>query len=205
MNIYKLPENTLMERIRHHYLNDYEISDKDEEIRKRWESAYAMILEKKPDAETAKLLSKMYGITLQRAYIDISNAKSLFGDVHKSGKDALRNLVSQWAIELLKAATEEKDYGAAAKALEKIIKANNLDKEDQDLPDPSKIQPPVQLLSVNFNFINSPFFREIDPQAQAGLMELYNRIMAMIENSPMKDYLGVIQRSLDQPMLPDGD
>lgn len=193
MNVWKLENNTLMERIKQHYLTGYEISAFDDSIRVRWEAAFASIMEKDTDFESATMLAKRFGISIRQAYIDISNAKSLFGDIRKSSKEALRYMVTDWAVALLKKAEKAEDYYAAAKALEKIIKANNLDKEDQDLPDPSKIQPPVQLLSINFNFINSPWFKKIDPKAQEGLMELHDKFMKMIENSPMREYLNMFQ------------
>ena len=203
MNTYKLPEDTTFERIKQHYLTGYKITELDEEQRKRWEAAHAIIMDKETDREAAIILSKRYDISLRQAYVDISNAKNLFGDVRKANKEALRYMTTEWAINLLKKAELNEDYDSCAKLLEKIIKANNLDKEDQDLPDPSKIQPPVQLLSINFNFINSPWFKKIDPKAQEGLLGLRNQFMAMIENSPMRDYLNMFQ---DQPyQLPEGD
>jgi len=203
MNTYRLPEDTTFDRIKQHYLTGYELSDLDEEQRKRWESAHSLILDKATDREAAKMHSELYGISIRQAYIDIGNAKNLFGDIRKTSKEGYRYLVSQWATELLKKAEAKGEYDACAKALEKIIKANNLDKEDQDLPDPSKIQPPVQLLSINFNIINSPRFKLIDKKAQEGLLELYNQFMKQIENSPMRDYLDLFQDNTYE--LSDGD
>lgn len=205
MNIYQLPEDTTFQRIRQHLLNGYEISATDEKQLTRWRAVQALMLEKKTDREVALLHSKNFNITVQHAYIDIRNSKNLLGDVHKSDKESLRYMVTQWAIDLLKKADDKGDYDACAKALEKIIKANNLDKEDQDLPDPSKIQPPVQLLSINFNFINSEWFKKIDPKAQEGLMQMYNQFMAMIENSPLREYLDMFQDTSHQLPPADGD
>ena len=199
MNIYKLPENTLKERIRQHYLSGYELTKADDRIRLRWEAAHACIVDKTTDHEAAKLLAKRFDITTRQAYIDISNATDLFGDLRKTSKDGLRYLINQWSIDLLKKAMDTADYAAAAKVLEKMIKANNLDKEDQDIPDPSKIHPPVQLLSINFNIINSPYFSKIDPKAQQVIRELYERFMKMIEDSPAREYLDLFQQV---PALP---
>ena len=76
------------------------------------------------------------------------------------------------AIELLKLAKMKKDLRGMEKALERITKAYNLDKEDLDLPDPARFQPPVQLLTINYNFINFPSFSMIDAKAQEKLLEL---------------------------------
>ena len=204
MNIYKLPNNTLTERIKQHYLTGYEISEADDLIRQRWAAAHALVMNRESDAECARILAKRYKITTRQAYTDIRDAKDLFGDVRRSSKDAIRYMVTQWAIQLFKKAESNEDYYAAAKALEKIIKVNNLDKEDQDLPDPSKIQPPVQMLSINFNFINSVWFEKIDPKAKEVLLDLHKRITAMIMESPASEYLNLIQ-SPPQLEEPDGD
>ena len=205
MNIYQLPEDTTFEWIRQHLLTGYEISAVDKNQLDRWRAVQALLLEKKTDRQIALMHSKNYDISLGHAYIDIRNSKNLLGDVHKADKESLRYMVTQWAIEACKKAEETGDNDTLVKSLEKIIKANNLDKEDQDLPDPSKIQPPVQLLSINFNFINSPWFKKIDPKAQEGLMLMYNQFMAMIENSPLRDYANLIQSNSYQLPPEDGD
>ena len=79
------------------------------------------------------------------------------------------------------------------KSIEKITRANNLDKEDMDLPDASKIQPPVQLLQVNFNFINSPMFKLIDSATQKAMLEQYDLFMEQVKLSPMAQYTDVWQ------------
>jgi len=68
----------------------------------------------------------------------------------------------------------------------------NLDKEDQNLPDPSKFQPPVQLLSINYNFINTPYFKMIDQKAQEKLLLLHERILAMAEELAVTDYFNML-------------
>jgi hypothetical protein len=203
MRVWKLNPDTLMDRIKAHYLEEYDLTAADDKIRQRWEAAHAALLDKESDAGAVRILMTRFNISYKQAYIDIGNSKQLFGDIRKSSKDSMRYMVSQWAIDLLKKAETEKDYYAAAKALEKLIKANNLDKEDQDLPDPSKIQPPVQLLTINISFINSPWFSKIDPKAQEILRELHDRFVAMVQNSPAREYLDMI--TSPQPLLPDGD
>jgi hypothetical protein len=83
------------------------------------------------------------------------------------------------------------DPKTMASALDLLIKANNLDKHDLDIPDASKIQPPVQLLSVNFSFINSPMFQLIDETAQKAMLKQYDEFMLQVKISPMADYLDV--------------
>jgi len=189
MNTYQLPENTLMERIRAYYTEGREISAKDMKIKERWEAAHALILsDSENDLAIARILSTRFGITLEWAHNDIKNAINLFGNVRQTTKEGMRYLVSQWCIDLHRMAKATKNLKAMEKAIERFTKANNLDKEDQDMPDPSKIQPPVQLLSINFNFINSPMFKLIDEKAQKALLQLYDEFMAQVELSPLAEY-----------------
>jgi hypothetical protein len=89
-------------------------------------------------------------------------------------------------------AKTKKDFRGMEKALERITKAMNLDKEDQNLPDPAKFQPPVQLLSINYNFINTPYFKMIDQKAQEKLLLLHERILAMAEELSVTDYFNML-------------
>jgi hypothetical protein len=190
MSEYKLTADTTMEKIRKYYLEGADLSPHQEKIRVRLEAAHALILDDhNTDKQAADIMSERFNIHFTQAYKDIANAKNLFGDLRKANKEGLRYMVTQWAVELFQMAKTAKDLKGMEKALERITKANNLDSEDQDIPDPSKIQPPVQLLSIDFNFINSSFFDKIDPKAQEELRKLNDAIQAIIARSPVKNYL----------------
>ncbi|MDP1622140.1 MAG: hypothetical protein Q8M08_07345 [Bacteroidales bacterium] len=192
MNTYKLQENTLLERIRLHYLEDYEISKADADILARWEAAHALVLDSSDtDQNIVKILMKRFDISNVCAYNDIRNSKNFFGDVRSSNKQGIRYIVTQWAIDLFRMAKHAKDLIGMAKAMERITKANNLDIDDMNIPDVTKIQPPVQLLSLNFDFINSPRFKLIDDAAQKALLQLYEEFMAQVMISPLAEYADV--------------
>jgi hypothetical protein len=194
MNVYKLKENTLLERLRANYMEGYEISESDMRIKKRWEAAYAMLSDDmQNDRSVAKMIASRFNVDISTAYVDIRDCKKLYGDVLHSNKEALRNMVTQWSIDFLRKANHTNNMKSIEKALERITKANNLDKEDQDLPDPAKIQPPVQLLTLNFNFINSPRFKLIDESAQAAILKLYDEFMEKLELSPLAEYSDMFQ------------
>jgi hypothetical protein len=188
MNTWQLPENTLMERLRAFYIEGREISDFDKKIKERWEAAHSLILSSENDRNAAKIISKRFDITVETAYQDIRNSTNLFGDVRRASKEGLRHIVTQWATDLHRKAVASNNFKAAEKAMERITKVNNLDKEDQDIPDPSKIQPPVQLLSVNFTFINTPMFKLIDETAQKAILQLYDEFMEQVKISPLAEY-----------------
>jgi hypothetical protein len=189
MKTYQLSQNTLMERIRLYYIENHELSEADNQIMIRWEAAHALIISAaESDRNIVNTLMKRFDISMRTAYSDLRNALMLFGDVRLSTKEGIRYLVTQWSLELYAMAKQSKNLPMMQRALERLTKANNIDKEDMDYPDASKIQPPVQLLSVNFNFINSPMFKLIDETAQKALLQLYDEFMDQVKISPLAEY-----------------
>jgi len=188
-----ISESTL-ERIRMYYLKgNVELSEHDQQLRERWEAAHSMLINQNSVVrEVVKMLMKVYNISDIQAYRDVYNCTRCFGPVGGMDRQALRNMVTQWAIEDYRKARVKNDFRAMDKFLERITKANNLDKEDMELPDPSKIQPPVQLLSINYTFLNSEFFKLIDPKAHKALLALNEKVMALIDASPIADYKNIL-------------
>ena len=186
--------DTTFDRIRQYYaLDDVKLNTEDETIRVRWSTCFMQLHDElNSDRDVTVFMVKQFGISEGQAYKDIRNCRRLFGDVRTYTKEAMRYHVTQWAIELLKMAKLKKDLRGMEKALERITKAYNLDKEDLSLPDPSKFQPPVQLLTINYNFINSPSFQMIDRKAQEKLLQLHQRIEAMADELHVKDYLNML-------------
>jgi len=189
-----LISETTLERIRLYYLKgNVELSEHDQQLRERWEAAHSMLINQNSVVrEVVKMLMKVYKISDVQAYRDVYNCTRCFGPVGGMDRQALRNMVTQWAIEDYRKARVKNDFRAMDKFLERITKANNLDKEDMELPDPSKIQPPVQLLSINYTFLNSEFFKLIDPKAQQALLALNEKVMALIDASPIADYKNIL-------------
>ena len=189
-----LASDTMLERIKLYYLSDdTKLSDHDEKVRGRWAAAYSMLINQRSvEREVVMMLMKTHDISEAQAYRDIFNCTRCFGPFRGIDRLALRNMVTQWAMEYLRKAEVKSDYKALEKLLALIVRANNLDKEDMELPDPSKIQPPVQLLSINYSFLNTEYFKLIDPKAQKALLELNEKVMALIESSPIADYKDIL-------------
>ena len=198
-----LISETTMERIKLYYLSDnVELSAHDQQLRERWEAAYSMLINQNgTKREVVKMLMKVYDISDVQAYRDVYNCTRCFGPIRGMDRYALRDMVTQWAIESYRKASVKNDFKAIGMLLDKIIRANNLDKEDLELPDPSKIQPPVQLLSINYNFLNTEYFKLIDPKAQQALLELNEKVMALIDASPIADYKNILLA--EEPNLED--
>lgn len=185
---------TTLERVRMHYLSDnVQLTSHEEMVRQRWESAYSMLINQRGiEREAVKMQMKLHNISEVQAYRDVHDCLRCFGPVRGRDKQALRHMITEWAIEVMRKAEVRNDFKTVDRMLERIIKANNLDKEEMDLPDPDKIQPPVQLLSINYNFLNSDYFKLIDPKAQQALMALNEKVMALIDASPISDYKNIL-------------
>jgi hypothetical protein len=174
------------------------LPDSLDKMRQRWISAFAMMSESgiKSDREVCIKLMEVYEITDETAYRDIAASKRLFGDARKSSKDAERYLASETAKEnyqkamTMFLATKKYHWYVAAVFQQKIhAKVNGLDKDDPDLPDPSKINPPVQILQINVDFIRSHFAQFIDPKAKDRINALMAQIDDLVQNSRIGDYL----------------
>jgi hypothetical protein len=191
-------EKTL-ERITQYYRTDKtKLSRQDNHIRVRWETAYSMLINQNGvELDVVRMLMKFYGISKMQAYRDVYNCTRCFGLVGGMDRQFIRHMVTQWAIESLQQAELMNDFDAMDGFLNIIIKANNLDKEDIDIPDPSKIQPPVQLLSVDYTFLKSEYFKLIDPKAQKALLNLHKQVVALIDASPIADYKEILLAACD--------
>lgn len=165
---------------------------------KRWTSAFTLLGDNhfRSDRFVAKELMHIYDISEVTAYADIAASKRIFGDARKSYKDAERYLASENAKELfgkawsMYLATKKYQWYVAAVSQQKLhALVNGFDRDDPDLPDPSKINPPTQILQINIDFIKSEFARHIDPKAKHKLNELLAKIDDLIETSRIGDYL----------------
>ena len=190
---YRLQEDTLHERIRYHLLEGRKLSEEETNILHRWETAHSLFVSKnETDANAARILMKMYNISNFTAYKDIRNAKMLFGDVNKASTEGLRYIVSQWCIDMYRMAYIAKDFDAMSNALGKLIKANCLDRQDPNLPDITKIQPPVQVLSLSLDFVNSPYFKMLAPKVQEEVIKLKAKVQTMLDRSPITDVMNML-------------
>ena len=191
-------EKTL-ERITHYYMDgDTKLSRQDNHIRVRWETAYSMLINQNGvELDVVRMLMKFYSISKMQAYRDVYNCTRCFGLVGGMDRQFIRHMVTQWAMESLQQAELMNDFDAIDRFLNIIIKANNLDKEDIDIPDPSKIQPPVQLLSIDYSFLKSEYFKLIDPKAQKALLNLHEQVVALIDASPIAHYKDILLAACD--------
>lgn len=200
----QIKEDNSLDNIRSYYLgNISELSECQEQIRKRLHAGFIFMLDQGlvSDRKVASYLQNTFEVSESQAYRDIGNIKYVFPDVKRISKDVERYFASENTKEMFRKAmdsytsTKKLAYFEIAIEQQKLhMKINNLDKEDVDLPDPDKIQPPVQMLQINFEFIDSRFFNYIDPSAQEQLKALKDQIQKLIESSPVKEYLDIYNK-----------
>lgn len=188
--IKSIPANSTFEEIKRYYQKEnVQLSPSMEEIRKRWVAAFSLLLDgKMTDQDVVKILVRDFGVSETVAYRDISSSKVLFADARQASKVALRYMVTQWAIEAFKMAHTNKDFKGMEKMLDRIVKANNLDKEDMDIPDPSTWMPPTQLISIDLNFYYSEFGQFISDEHKEEFNKLVASFNKIIEKSAIKNY-----------------
>jgi len=180
-----------------------------DQARIRWTAAFTLMLDTglKTDLQVAKVLVSTFNINERTAYNDIAASRRLFGDARRGAKDAERYLASENAKELFGKAwnmfmtTKKYEWFAAAVSQQKLhMKINGLDKDDPDLPDPSKINPPVQVLQINIDFIKSQFAQFIDPKAKEKINALLEQIEDLVINSRISDYFNT---TIEVPRIKD--
>lgn len=192
----ELAEDTTFDKIQQFYLSDapVNLTPKQEEIKERWEAAHAMMLNYKEHGTKENItiaLAKRFEISQKQAYRDVRNSERLFGNLYQSNKEALRYMVTEWAKDLIKVAFADKNLKYVEKGLMIITKANNLDKEDIDLPDPDKINPPKQLIQLPIEFLRSEFAKHIDTKAKEEINNVLDKIKKLIEKSIISNYLDI--------------
>lgn len=135
------PDNTF-EMIMAHYLDPlkYSLSEKQEEIRKRWAEVLTLRLNYYSRIQIANKFNEDYGISLAQAYVDIRNSELLYGNVLKADKEGTRAILYEYAHKFYQLAIKAKDLKAMAKGLELMAEFGGVkDMDNQDF-NPEKLE-----------------------------------------------------------------
>lgn len=134
--------DSTFDKIFAHYINPekFPLSDKEEEIRKRWSAAFSLQLNYHSPEQAVPVLMEEFSISKAQAYRDIRNATALFGDVHKSEKEGKRYILYEYSMKLMQMAIKKGDLEAWGRAIDKMIKLGMLDKEDTEQINPEKLE-----------------------------------------------------------------
>lgn len=117
----------------------YPLSEKLEEIRKRWIYVMSLQLRAYPKFKIANMLEKDFGLSQPQAYIDIRNAENVFGNITKTESEAFKVMWVEWTKDLLKRAIQKKDLKAEAKALDMLAKYSDLNQDPAEF-NPEKLE-----------------------------------------------------------------
>jgi hypothetical protein len=182
-----------LEKIQGYYDDEkIKLSPTEDELRVRLEAAFTLLCKYHSNEQAKDRLMSQFGYSQAQAYRDLRAAVELFGDIIKTKKEASRYILYELAMKNYQLAASKSDIDQMNKAVANLIKITGVDRDDFDLPDPSKIQPPMQMLSITYNFINGPHFKQIDKKAQDVLLDLQAKINALIDKSPAKEYLDIL-------------
>lgn len=150
--IFKTKDATIRERIMLYYLEDDKVAltDKEEEVRTRWDTAFSLLCSGKSPVQVTKVLRKKYNISSAQGYRDVKDCMEVFGDVHKSSKQGYRHILYEYSMQIFQLAARKGDLREMNKAVANMAMAKGLNTEDANAPDFS------QLVQNNQIVINLP-------------------------------------------------
>lgn len=170
---------TPFENILASYLDEkISLSEKDQELKKRWESAFSLLLNFHSREQATKKLMALFNISMATAYRDISSALQLFGDINKSRKEGWRYIIFEYNQNLFQMATKEKALEVMGKCLDRMIKLAELDKEE-GLFNPEKLANMEITIGVN-----KAFQKAVQSMNSKGVVDLNN---FEVEDIPHED------------------
>jgi hypothetical protein len=133
------------------FMNDrsgrVELSDTVHAIYARLRAAWTFMSQDfKSREQTIKELSSSFGVSEAQAKRDVLDCMSLWGNVYKTDVEASRAIASEMAMYLFGKAKDANDVGGMNDALKSFIKLNQLDKEQVDKPDYTKLEATMNII-----------------------------------------------------------
>lgn len=164
------------EAIKEYYMGSTHItlSDKQEEIRRRWHAVYLKKLSRISDMDIAKNLQVEFGISQSQAYQDIYNSKKLFGIAGKSDRDLNRQIAERMSIETFQIAKERRNTRDMAAANRAFIESSGIKDDLSELPDFAKLEPSTYI--VMLDPASESLLRKLLEKPTLNLSDLFNQI-----------------------------
>jgi hypothetical protein len=110
----------------------FELTQKEDDMRRRWDRAKAQFLGMSTYAETLESLMTEFGISISQARNDIRNMRHAFGNLDEVPKALHRERAIHMSLAAYKLAEKNQDPDGMAKATKVYIMASGVDKEDVD-------------------------------------------------------------------------
>lgn len=142
--------DTNFEKIKAYYLNPskYELTEKNENIRSRWQAIFTMKLNHMTDTEIVNILSEN-GMSHAQAYNDIRNSSLLFGDVTATDPMAQRVVLQHYAMDVLRRCQADGDYENELKALKLLADFSGIYDDTLQSFNPEKLKNDQVRLAVS--------------------------------------------------------
>lgn len=140
--------------------DQWELNEKQDWIRKRWEFAKAQFQKRKKFSAIRDAMVREFGISTAQAARDMRAALDCFGDIDRIPKEAHRQRVIEMALQAFKVAKKANDADGMTKAGRLYHTAAGLDNDDPDRIDMEKLMqervyaevldPAIRELLLNF-------------------------------------------------------
>jgi hypothetical protein len=153
---------TAYDRIYMHLFDDADqtkLSDLDYKVKQRVQAVFTKKLDHPTieDKGLVKFICEQFNVQKSTAYADINAVETIFGNIRKANKEFVRLMVTEKSkqvinIELNRISKDLEANGGTGgsystkdltAAINVLARANNLDKEDPDMPNWDEIQPPI--------------------------------------------------------------
>jgi hypothetical protein len=134
---------------KYYYLTDKQVklSDKEEEIRRRWEFAWMMDLTLLSRFKMSKRICSKFKVSQRTAYEDIKMSRMVFSDPTQQNKEAKRSILNNILETSLRKARARGDDMAVERLAHRYSKINGLDfKEADPIEDIMKNQKPSVII-----------------------------------------------------------
>lgn len=128
---------------------DFPLPDAVARRHKRAKFIYNKMIEGEKSREIIVSAMKHFEMSERQMYLDMKLAREVFGSVEKMEKNIQRAMVDNKAKEILKKAINEDNLKEANSAIKNLIKLHNLDKENPELPDFSKLDPSLYTIILD--------------------------------------------------------
>lgn len=124
--------DTHFESILASFLNEGSVtlSPFEQEMKERIKTAFSLLLNFHSRQQASSVMMQQFDISQATAYRDIGNALKIYGDINKASKEGMRYIIFEYNQKLLQLATKDKNLEQMGRALDRMIKLAELDKEE---------------------------------------------------------------------------
>lgn len=137
-----LKKDSTFDRIFAWYIDPkrYSLSEKDEEIQKRWSAAWSLLMNYHSLEQAVAVHMEEFSLSRAQAYRDLKQAVNLFGNVTKTEKEGRRYVLYEYSMKVFQLALKKGDLETAGKMIERMSKLMRLDADDTELVNPEKLE-----------------------------------------------------------------